>query len=687
MSPTASPPTTWNSLLSAAMQAAKVLVGTGRGNNDRQRRDETTAIFTQFYYRLRDKIEHHLEGQFHAAHLLAEELRFFFGAQAAVIFLNDRCVHRSLTQREFETLTQKRGVGLQRSGVPTCRVETVSFSADEIKQIGANDNLSRCSSLVVASGLGDSAQWTIWIWSGTDGIESERLKLFQPPDSNPSVEFWSRLGSLLDLSHPSAVGAETKISSLSPPTNTSGLEDFLQEYEEQFLPLDSILEPLRRRITDELREYLTVDDSGVSCAFSVRHREEDAVHFYVTAHQARDAVKLVEDIEPLRAFSVFPYGPGEALSGWVMETGACLYLEDFTTSNLWSRYIEKGGLTNSDREAQLNRVAKFFRVNNGNLKHAYLIPVLLQQAKDAQGAFHLRTDLMLSITIANVLDVEMRRHIFELVQRLGSAVGVALAAQREYESVVGRAILAEKVQPLTRFISHQLSNRSNVLNGLIIVGSSISAETEKTCKFITEDIGNICQIAAAYHQYVQGGKNLPFEAIEDFSAFIGKVWQNARAEFISRDPRNTAIFDESAKPSVASIPKGFVIHRPSIEFLFRNLISNSIDALEGNSGGRITLEVKYIDTAQAVELSVEDNGPGITNTTADALLKRQQVSRIAGTDTDKQDGYSGFGWHFIWLFCDAHGAAPSFPITKESGASGCKVTVTFPVRRSSEAIN
>ena len=60
---------------------------------------ERTAEFTQFYYRLREKIEHHAEGQLHAALVLAEELRFFFGGEAAAVFQNGRCIHRSLLQK------------------------------------------------------------------------------------------------------------------------------------------------------------------------------------------------------------------------------------------------------------------------------------------------------------------------------------------------------------------------------------------------------------------------------------------------------------------------------------------------------------------------------------------------------------------------------------------------------------
>ena len=671
--------TTWSSLLSCAIRAAQVILRVaGRRKRDIARLNQAeidkAADFTQFFYRLREKINHHAEGQLHAALVVGEELRFFFGAQAAAVFQNGRCVHRSLTQNEFEKLTQKIVSAAQDNAVPTCRIEPISFTESERQEIGANDNLGSCTTLTIGSRLGKSSQWTIWLWSGS---ESERLKVFQPPNSGMALEFWQRVGGLLDLASTSEAEATTEISSLSPPERATGKDDFLKQYEERFLPLDSILEPLRRRIAEELQDYLQVAQTGVSCAFSVRHREQDAVHFYITARQAREAVTSDADIEPLRKFSSFCYGPGEALSGWVMETGACLYLENFTTSNLWRRYIGSNGTTNPARAEQLARVAKFFHVENGNLKHAYLIPVLLQRRKDAQGSFHLRTDLMLSITMAKELEAEKRQHIFELVQRLGDAVAVALRSQQIYESAIEQMTIGGLLQPLARFVTHDLRGSAQRLQLALGNANTTASELQTKCGTIVGEVSAICSVVEAYHEYLSAGRVLVRESVDDFKSFLEKTWSDTWNELIGSAPETQIIKAASAAPQVGQMPATFRVHKASFSFVIRHLLKNSVHAMKTRPTGNVRLSMSYDGTKELVRLEFWDNGPGMTPVTRQLVLADRRVSRVPGTDQDKQDGYSGFGMYFIRLFCRAHNARIQIPFTNEEKPNECLIVVEF----------
>jgi len=625
---------------------------------------------------LREKIEHHPDGQVHAAFMIGEELRFFFGAPAVIIFQNGLCVHRSVAIKEMTKLTQKLGGSLPQSDSPTCRVEHLSFSRKDLEEIGGNDNLSECRILVAASGLGNRAQWTMWLLAGK--AENERLKIFEQQNSETSLEFWRLMGSLLDLARPSHDEPSVKLSALIPPIAGPDPINFVKKYEEQFLPLDSILEPLRQRITEELKQDLNVNASGVSCVFSVRHLERDAVHFYLTASQVKEIVRSTEDMDTLRAFSSFCYGPGDALSGWVMETGASLYLENFAESNMWSRYIAASGSRRDEREAQLNRVSRMFRVNNGDLRHAYLIPVLLRQTSNANGTPLLRADLILSITLSKQLQPEMRRHIFELVQRLGTAVGIALGAQRRYDAALARAAFAEKVQPLTAFITHNLRGRSEALSTLIQNDAAISTATETKCGHIIRDIGAVCSIVDEYHKYLSGEAPLNRVQVANFYTFVDQVWRDSWAEFLEVDPDHCEnIKRRSPAPSVSAVPNSFRIHEQSFAFLLRHLMGNSIRALRGTSNGFIKLAIEYSAETEIVELQFVDNGPGMTKSTRDALLQGSQVSREPGTNTDKRSGKSGFGWYFVRLFCRAHDAAVAIPWTNDERRNECAVLVQF----------
>src|ERR1017187_3026796 len=253
----------WSSLLSTAIDAAQKLVVRGR----RGRREiaslkadeiEKTSAFAQFLFRIREKIEHSPEGQLHAVTLVAEDLRFFFDAPAVAIFLNERLVHCSLTERELTRLAQRLNGVTKYSGFAVAQYVEASFSTDDLREVAGNDNLRKCNRLVVGGGLGARGNWTIWLWGPTPNAQGDPLKLFEAPGNHVAIDFWQRIGALLDMAPASEVKSGVGISQLELPADYDGLEDFLQKCERLFLPLDSILEPMRNRITKELCASLNI---------------------------------------------------------------------------------------------------------------------------------------------------------------------------------------------------------------------------------------------------------------------------------------------------------------------------------------------------------------------------------------------------------------------------------------------
>jgi len=658
--------------------ATKQTAGKTKGNS------EQAAQLTRLFYALRERIENSPEGRLHTVALIAEELRLFFDAPAIVVFEGVQCVHRSLTQKEFDFLTSKVNALLaQRAG--DYLILDVAISEDELaNQVSGNDNLKTCNRLIRVASLGATKTWEIWLWLATPQggfVANSRCGLFEPAAATSGAQFFREIGLLLDAERLVPVVTNTKLPPLELPRGYQTLDDFLEQCRTRFLPLDSILEPLRQRLARDLREAIRVEENGVSCVFSVRVPETNAVHFYVTAEQARALLRSQADIEDFLKFCAYRYEPGAALSGWVLETTSCLYLENFTRSNLWTRYITGKGTADPEKQAQLARVSKFFRVEELGHNHAYLLPVLLRE-DNGQGVSALTAVIMLSITVAKELDSSTRQHIYELVHRLGSAVAVAFDAQQSYQGAVQRAVLAENITPLTRFITHQLANRSNFLVHTIVAGHTVTNETAIACKHVIEDIGKICQIAASYHKYLskgEEGEELEKKPVADFKRFIANVWESAWEEFILRDPRNRVLRHNSPAPLVGNIPSDFKIHEASVEFLIRNLLSNSIDALDGKLTGRIVVDVDYRQADDAVRVAVSDNGPGFTSDTKQKLLSGLQLSRKPGTNEDRQEAYSGYGWYFVRLFSEAHGAKPDIPWTVEEKKSDCLVIVDFPV--------
>jgi len=688
---------TWSSLYASASTIARKALLRGKaaqkqGRGASKGTVEQAANLTQLFCVLREKIENNPEGRLHMVALVAEELRLFFEAPAIAVFDNGLCVHRSLTQREFDLLKKK--VDALSAGQGTeYEILDVTFSESElVYQVGGNDNFRTCNRMIRATGLGVAKNWEVWLWlSAPQGgfAADARCGLFEPAAFASATLFCQQIGLLLDARCPMPFVNDTELLPLDPPRTYQALEDFLEQWRKRFVPLDSILEPLRQRLVRDLCEAIGVGEEGVSCVFSVRAPETNAVHFYATAEQARAVVKVEADVEDFRRFCAYRYGPGAALSGWVMETRSCLYLENFTSSNLWTQYIASVGIPDPEKQAQLTRVSKFFRVEELGHKHAYLLPVLLREENSRGVSPVLRTDIMLSITLAKELDSPIRRHIYELVQRLGSAVSVALDAQQNYEEAVRRAVLAENITPLTRFITHQLANRSNFLLHTIIAGSMVTDQTATACKHVIEDIGKICQIAASYHKYLskgEQGEELEKEAVRDFSAFIFEVWESAREEFARRDARNQSVLNNSSRPVAGNVPTNFKIHKASVEFLIRNLMSNSMDALDGKTSGWVKLDVDYRQAESIVRIAVSDNGPGFTQDTKQKLLSGLRLSRKPGTNVERRDDYSGYGWYFVRLFCEAHGATPGIPWTTEENQGVCMVTVDFPVLPSASGL-
>lgn len=264
------------------------------------------------------------------------------------------------------------------------------------------------------------------------------------------------------------------------------------------------------------------------------------------------------------------------------------------------------------------------------------------------------------------------------MQRLGNAVATALGAQQRYDAAIARAAFAEKVQPLTAFITHNLRGRSEALSTLIQNDADISTKTETKCGYIIKDIGAVCSIVDEYHKYLSGEAELTRVQVENFNAFVDQVWHDCWAEFIEVDPNHCEnIRKRSPAPSVSAVPNSFKIHEQSFAFLVRHLMGNSIRALRGTPNGFIRVAIKYAADTEIVQLQFVDNGPGMTTSTRDALLRGSRVSREPGTNNDKKTGKSGFGWYFVRLFCRAHDATVTIPWANDERRNECAIVVDF----------
>jgi signal transduction histidine kinase len=114
---------------------------------------------------------------------------------------------------------------------------------------------------------------------------------------------------------------------------------------------------------------------------------------------------------------------------------------------------------------------------------------------------------------------------------------------------------------------------------------------------------------------------------------------------------------------------GLVADRGRLRQLLHNLLTNSVEALEGRAGGRISIGTRRVgvDDEAVVELAVEDNGPGFQRELMGQVFDPYVTTKARGT---------GLGLAIVRKIVEEHGGHVEAENRPDGGA---RVRVELPL--------
>lgn len=209
---------------------------------------------------------------------------------------------------------------------------------------------------------------------------------------------------------------------------------------------------------------------------------------------------------------------------------------------------------------------------------------------------------------------------------------------------------------------HEVSNPLTIINNYMSAVGTLLAGTEHAEIFpaIENQIKRIDEILR-YYSHLQGTQKFP-EAAVDLNAVLLAVVESLRPAFFQPKGIDVSTDFDASLPPVKT--KSLVITQ-----ILVNLLRNAAEALEKN--GRISLSTRLYSSSagrQYVDISVQDDGPGIDKAVMDRLF-----SPVTST---KGEGHAGLGLNIVKGMVDDIGAQIN---CHSSAAFGTCFNLVIPV--------
>jgi signal transduction histidine kinase len=238
----------------------------------------------------------------------------------------------------------------------------------------------------------------------------------------------------------------------------------------------------------------------------------------------------------------------------------------------------------------------------------------------------------------------------ELVDRVNAT---ARAMEQREDAIMARI---QVVQELARMVAHEVRNPLQTLEMLTAL---VAVEEDPVERYqITESIRTeIRELNAVVHRLLKGD---PQRALslqrtqQELSPFVQRVVSLRLPE---AKMRGVKVITGKVSPKVIPID-GSLISR-SIE----NLLINALQAVEDDSG---KVKISILETTDALQIVVEDNGPGVDPAIGDQIYEVNVTSKKTGT---------GLGLALVKGVIEAHGG---FIRHDQSPLGGARFTAQIP---------
>ena len=239
-------------------------------------------------------------------------------------------------------------------------------------------------------------------------------------------------------------------------------------------------------------------------------------------------------------------------------------------------------------------------------------------------------------------------------------ITVMLQAQREAAwGEVARRLAHEIKNPLTPIrlsaerMRHKLLPAMNEKDALIL---------DRGTETIVQQVEAMKEMVNAFTEYARAPR---FEmASLDLNKLATEVTDLYRAQLAGRGVR----LEVALEPSLAAI----VGDPGRMRQLLNNLLTNSVEALEGHPGGeiRVTTRLRSRDGEDFAELAVEDNGPGFQRDLIGQVFDPYVTTKARGT---------GLGLAIVRKIVEEHGGRIEADNRAEGGA---RVRIDLPLNES-----
>jgi nitrogen fixation/metabolism regulation signal transduction histidine kinase len=242
-------------------------------------------------------------------------------------------------------------------------------------------------------------------------------------------------------------------------------------------------------------------------------------------------------------------------------------------------------------------------------------------------------------------------------------ITVMLQAQREAAwGEVARRLAHEIKNPLTPIRLSAERMRHKLLPSMNEKDAQLLDRGTET---IVQQVEAMKEMVNAFSEYARAPR---FEMVDvNLNQLVTEVTDLYRAQIAGR----SVTLDVRLEPEVTSL----VADRGRLRQLLHNLLTNAVEALEGQAGGAITVATRLAQRngEEVVEIAVEDNGPG---------FQRELIGQVFDPYVTTKPRGTGLGLAIVRKIVEEHGGHVE---ADNRAGGGARVRVELPLNETTRA--